>query len=76
MKNFLEDPLNDLLEATINEVPILRKDFIIDEYQLIESKAYGAEIILLIAACLTKEEVKTFASYCKKYRFECVAGNS
>ena len=54
---FFGGSLNDLLEATINEVPLLRKDFIIDEYQLIESKAYGAEVILLIAACLTKDEV-------------------
>ena len=54
-----------MLESTINEVPLLRKDFIIDEYQLIESKAFGAEVILLIAACLTQEEVKTFAAIAK-----------
>jgi indole-3-glycerol phosphate synthase len=53
--------LDDLLEATINEVPLLRKDFMIDEYQLIEAKAFGAEVILLIAACLTPSEVKTMA---------------
>ncbi len=64
-EEFFGGSINDLLEATINEVPLLRKDFIIDEYQLVESKAYGAEIILLIAACLTKEEVKTFASFAK-----------
>ena len=53
--------LNDLMMATINEVPLLRKDFIIDEYQLVESKAFGAEVILLIAACLNKKEVKHLA---------------
>ena len=42
-------------------IPILRKDFIIDEFQLRESKAFGADVILLIAACLSKEEVKRFA---------------
>ncbi len=47
-------------------IPILRKDFIIEEYQLIESKAIGADIILLIAACLTKAEVKQLATFAKK----------
>lgn len=64
-EEFFGGSLDDLVAATINEVPLLRKDFIIDEYQLVESKAYGAEIILLIAACLTKEEVKTLASFAK-----------
>jgi indole-3-glycerol phosphate synthase len=64
-EEFFGGSLNDLLEATINEVPLLRKDFIIDEYQLIESKAFGAEIILLIAACLKKEEVKALAASAK-----------
>ena len=64
-EEFFGGSLNDLLEATVNEVPILRKDFIIDEYQLVESKAYGAEVILLIAACLDKNEVKQLASSAK-----------
>jgi indole-3-glycerol phosphate synthase len=62
---FFGGSLDDLLAATINEVPLLRKDFIIDEYQLLESKAYGAEVILLIAACLTIDEVKTLAGVAK-----------
>ena len=65
-EEFFGGSLNDLLEATINEVPLLRKDFIIDEYQLIESKAFGAEVILLIAACLTKEQVKSLANAAKR----------
>ncbi|PCH74960.1 MAG: indole-3-glycerol phosphate synthase [Flavobacteriaceae bacterium] len=54
----------DLLKArTINSsVPILRKDFIVDEFQIIESKSLGADVILLIAACLTKEEIKNFGA--------------
>ncbi|HVZ98195.1 MAG TPA: indole-3-glycerol phosphate synthase TrpC [Chitinophagaceae bacterium] len=64
-EKFFGGSLDDLLAATINEIPILRKDFIIDEYQLIESKAFGAEIILLIAACLSKDEVKNLSSFAK-----------
>ena len=64
-EEFFGGTLSDLKEATFNEVPLLRKDFIIDEYQVIESKAFGAEIILLIAACLKKEEVKALAAVAK-----------
>ncbi len=64
-QEFFGGSLDDLLAATINDVPLLRKDFMIDEYQLIEAKAYGAEVILLIAACLTPGQVKTMAATAK-----------
>ncbi|MEO8412753.1 MAG: indole-3-glycerol phosphate synthase TrpC [Ginsengibacter sp.] len=64
-ETFFGGSLHDLQEATVNEVPLLRKDFVIDEYQLIESKAFGAEVILLIAACLTLSEVKSLAAFAK-----------
>ena len=60
----------DLIKARINEIPILRKDFIIDEYQLIEAKSIGADVILLIAACLTVAEVKRLASFAKTLGLE------
>lgn len=44
-----------------NFCPVLRKDFIIDEYQIIESKSIGADAILLIASVLSKDEIKTFS---------------
>ena len=43
-------------------IPLLRKDFIIDEFQIIETKAMGADILLLIGACLSKQQIKSFAS--------------
>lgn len=44
-------------------IPILRKDFIIDEYQLLEAKAIGADVILLIAAILSVHETEKFARF-------------
>ena len=60
----------DLIKARINKIPILRKDFVIDEYQLIEAKSIGADVILLIAACLTVAEVKRLASFAKNLGLE------
>jgi indole-3-glycerol phosphate synthase len=64
-QNFFGGSLDDLVAARDNDVPLLRKDFMIDEYQLVEAKAYGADVILLIAACLTPAEVKSLTSAAK-----------
>lgn len=64
---FFKGNLADLSKAReAISIPILRKEFIVDKYQITEAKAYGADIILLIAACLKKEEVKEFAAYAKQ----------
>ncbi|MFH6604791.1 indole-3-glycerol phosphate synthase TrpC [Maribacter algicola] len=58
--------LDDLLlaRATVG-IPLLRKEFIIDEYQILEAKAHGADVILLIAAILPREAIKNFSEFAK-----------
>ena len=67
---FFGGSLDDLAAARDNDVPLLRKDFMIDEYQVVEAKAFGADVILLIAACLTPAEVKRLATAAKKLDLE------
>jgi indole-3-glycerol phosphate synthase len=51
----------DLIAARENTIiPILRKDFVIDEYQIMEAKSIGADAILLIAAILSRDEIEVF----------------
>lgn len=58
--------LDDLLlaRASVN-IPLLRKEFIIDEYQIVEARAYGADVILLIAAILSRDEIKSLSETAK-----------
>ena len=69
-ESFFKGYLADLAEAVQTGVPLLRKDFMIDPYQLIEAKAYGASVILLIAACLTQADVQTLAAAAKNIGLE------
>ena len=63
--------LEDLLTARAScNLPLLRKEFIIDPYQIIEAKAYGADVILLIAAILTREEIKIFSELAKSLNLD------
>ncbi len=63
--------LDDLLlaRASVN-IPLLRKEFIVDEYQILEAKAHGADLILLIAAVLTREEIKSLSEFAKSLGLE------
>ena len=61
----------DLVIARNNtHLPILRKEFIIDEYQIHEAKALGADAILLIASCLKKETIRNFSQFAKNLGLE------
>lgn len=51
-------------------IPLLRKDFMIDEYQFIEAKSIGADVVLLIASILTPKEVKDFTDLAKSLHLE------
>ncbi|MCW3116146.1 MAG: indole-3-glycerol phosphate synthase [Chitinophagaceae bacterium] len=69
-KHFFGGSDEDLIKARVNKIPVLRKDFIIDEYQIFEAKSIGADVILLIAACLTPVEVKTLAAFAENIGLE------
>lgn len=63
---------NDDLKTVrkFNFCPVLRKEFIIDEYQIIEAKSIGADAILLIASILSQEEISNFVSLAKSLGLE------
>ncbi|SEG55170.1 indole-3-glycerol phosphate synthase [Halpernia humi] len=62
-KQFFGGSLDDILRVRKSiEIPILRKDFMIDEYQFYEAKSFGADVILLIAANLSVAQVEDFTA--------------
>ena len=63
--------LDDLILArSSTQFPLLRKEFIVNEYQLIEAKAHGADVILLIAAVLEQNEIKQLSTFAKSLGLE------
>ena len=65
-RNFFMGRKLDLVKVRqANTIPVLRKDFMIDEYQIVEAKSLGADVILLIAAILTAEEINKMAILAK-----------
>ena len=62
--------LKDVKATT--SLPILRKDFIIDEYQIYESKLIGADCILLIASILNDEELKNFSEIAQRLKLDYI----
>ena len=70
-KKYFDGSISDINEVkkSIN-IPILRKEFIISEYQIVESKSIGADAILLIASILNKEDIKNYSSLAKSLGLE------
>ena len=62
--------LKDVKATT--SLPILRKDFIVDEYQIYESKLIGADCILLIASILNDEELKNFSEISERLKLDYI----
>ena len=62
----------DLLSARAHNptTPLLRKDFMVDPYQVFEAKAWGADMILLIAACLTQEQIAMLSQHAHQLGME------
>ena len=70
-RQFFGGSLEDLLIArAATHIPLLRKDFMIDEYQFYEAKAFGADVVLLIAACLSPEKIRNFTQLAHALKLE------
>ena len=72
-KNYFKGEIDHLSYIKQNtNIPILRKDFIIDEYQIYESKVYQADIILLIVSILNDDELKRFLTIANELNLDCI----
>jgi indole-3-glycerol phosphate synthase len=68
---FFQGSLENLRRASaITKLPCLRKDFIIDEFQLLEARAHGADAVLLIVAALSQQALKTLACRAAEYKLD------
>ena len=65
--------LRDIRKALGNRLPLLRKDFLCDPYQVYESRAYGADSVLLIVAILTPEKLKELLRLSHELGMSCLA---
>ena len=58
--------------ANPRKIPVLRKEFIFDEYQVYEARAYGADAVLLIVAMLTPDRLKALMNLSRKFWMQCL----
>lgn len=70
--DFFAGTKEDLQKARVANpnTPILRKDFVIDEYQIVEAKSWGADVVLLIAANLETKRCEQLAKFAKSLSME------
>lgn len=72
-KKYFGGDIDFLLQVRgVTSIPLLRKDFIIDEYQLYESRVFGADALLLIAKVLSREELKRFLALAHSLKIDCL----
>jgi indole-3-glycerol phosphate synthase len=72
-KNYFKGEIDHLSYIKQNtNLPILRKDFIIDEYQIYESKVYQADVILLIVSILSDDQLKKFLKIATDLNLDCI----
>jgi indole-3-glycerol phosphate synthase len=70
-KQYFDGDIQDILKIRdITSIPILRKEFIVSEYQIIEAKSIGSDAILLIASILSEEDIKNYSSLAKDIGLE------
>ena len=68
---FFQGSLQNLQQASVaTHLPCLRKDFIVDEFQLLEARASHADAVLLIAAALSQRELETLAARARSYSLD------
>mgnify|MGYP001581883543 FL=1 len=72
-KNYFKGEIDHLSFIKQNtNIPILRKDFIIDEYQLYESKVYQADVVLLIVSILSDDQLNKFLEIANDLNLDCI----
>jgi indole-3-glycerol phosphate synthase len=70
-EEFFQGSLENLRRASAGtKLPCLRKDFIVDEFQLVEARAYGADAVLLIVAALSQEELADLSRKSRKFELD------
>jgi len=69
---FFKGSLDDLTSARTAGLPVLRKDFILDTWQVLESRAAGADALLLIVRALEQRELETLLAACRTLRMDAL----